>query len=73
MLNVIYTVKYKKSLDKYLRIKKFSLVKLEGVILKLQNQIILDKKYMDHPLKGKLSNHRECHIYPDILLVYRIV
>jgi mRNA interferase YafQ len=73
MLALHLTKKYEKSLKKYLSIKKFSRFKLDEVILKLQNQIPLDKKFQDHPLKGELSHQRECHIYPDILLVYEVL
>ncbi len=73
MLSLHLTNKYEKSLNKYIAIKKFSRSKLDEVILKLQNKIPLDKKFQDHSLKGKLSHQRECHIYPDILLVYEVV
>jgi mRNA interferase YafQ len=73
MFSTFSTKQYEKSLQKYLKIKKFSLSKLESVIIKLQNRIPLDKKFQDHPLKGKLSHQRECHIYPDILLIYEII
>jgi len=42
------------------------------VIYKLANGISLDIKYKDHPLKGSLEGFRECHIKPDLLLIYRI-
>jgi mRNA interferase YafQ len=29
-------------------------------------------KYRDHDLSGNWSGHRECHVQPDWLLVYRI-
>jgi len=32
----------------------------------------LDAKFQDHNLVGNWSGHRECHILPDWLLVYRI-
>lgn len=73
MLFAFSTKEYEKSLQKYLKIKKFSISKLESVIIKLQNRIPLDKRFQDHQLKGKLSQQRECHIYSDILLVYEIV
>ena len=73
MLYAYSTKEYKKSLQKYLKVKKFSISKLESVIIKLQNRIPLDEQYKDHQMKGKLSYQRECHIYPDILLVYQII
>ena len=32
----------------------------------------LDIKYKDHKLVGNFVNCRECHIKPDLLLIYRI-
>ena len=32
----------------------------------------LPEKYKDHELKWKYSWYRECHIRPDLLLIYKI-
>jgi mRNA interferase YafQ len=32
----------------------------------------LEAKYQDHPLAGYWKNHRDCHIYPDVVLIYRL-
>ena len=32
----------------------------------------LPVKYKDHNLTGKLKDYRECHIKPDLLLIYQI-
>lgn len=32
----------------------------------------LDPKFRDHKLVGTYQNHRECHIEPDWLLIYKI-
>jgi len=32
----------------------------------------LAESYKDHPLKGKYTGCRECHITPDWLLIYEI-
>ncbi len=42
------------------------------IIYKLLNDEELEAKYKDHPLKGNLKEFRECHIKPDLLLMYRI-
>jgi mRNA interferase YafQ len=31
----------------------------------------LPEKFHDHPLTGEYSNHRECHLKPDLLLIYK--
>ena len=45
---------------------------LENVIALLASGEKLSEKYKDHALSGKWSGHRECHIQPDWLLIYRI-
>jgi mRNA interferase YafQ len=31
----------------------------------------LAEKHHDHPLTGDWKDHRDCHIKPDLLLIYR--
>jgi mRNA interferase YafQ len=31
----------------------------------------LPRRYLDHPLSGEWSDHRDCHIRPDLILIYR--
>jgi len=31
----------------------------------------LARRYYDHPLTGEWSDHRDCHIKPDLVLIYR--
>jgi mRNA interferase YafQ len=33
----------------------------------------LDPRYGDHPLSGDWIDHRDCHIKPDLVLIYRKV
>jgi mRNA interferase YafQ len=42
------------------------------VIIKLVDGESLDIKYKDHLLTGNFKGCRECHVKPDLLLVYRI-
>lgn len=44
---------------------------LKDIVIKLANGEPLDSKHKDHPLAGNWAGHRECHIQPDWLLVYR--
>lgn len=45
---------------------------LKDVITKLANGETLPPAYHDHGLNGNWSGHRECHILPDWLLIYRV-
>jgi mRNA interferase YafQ len=31
----------------------------------------LPRRNFDHPLGGEWSDHRDCHIRPDLILIYR--
>ena len=41
------------------------------IVTKLANGETLDPKHKDHSLSGNWTGHRECHIQPDWLLIYR--
>jgi len=70
-VNIYYTTQFKKD---YKRIKKQNknLDKLSIVIELLFTGKMLDEKYRDHQLSGKWKGHRDCHIEPDWILIYRL-
>ena len=42
------------------------------VVYKLLHNVALEKRYRDHALKGEYASFRECHVKPDLLLIYKI-
>ncbi len=38
----------------------------------LINQLPLAEKYRDHPLQGEWQGFRDCHIKPDLVLIYAV-
>ena len=58
---------YKLAMKRGLKIKL-----LEDVVAALAMGEPLPEKLKDHALTGNWVGHRECHIQPDWLLVYRI-
>ena len=57
-------------------IKKFKhqsevLEKIENIIDTLADNTPLDSKHKDHALQGEYTGYRECHIEPDLLLIYK--
>lgn len=70
-MNIHYTIQFKKD---YKKVKKQNkdLSKLRTVIEKLSSGKLLEPIYRDHPLSGNWKNHRDCHIEPDWILIYRI-
>jgi mRNA interferase YafQ len=43
---------------------------LIAVLRALVNDTPLAEKYHDHPLSGDWSGFRDCHVKPDLLLIY---
>jgi mRNA interferase YafQ len=37
----------------------------------LADDFPLPRRYFDHPLGGEWNDHRDCHIRPDLILIYR--
>lgn len=75
MTSTKYTIKmtvqfrkdYKSALKRGMKIEL-----LEKVISTLAKGESLPEKNKDHSLSGRWAGHRECHILPDWLLIYRI-
>jgi mRNA interferase YafQ len=48
---------------------------LDAELLETVNMLskdeVLPRRYFDHPLSGEWSDHRDCHIRPDLILIYR--
>lgn len=63
---------YTKSLKKILRGGKIHILEIEMVIDLLTEGKTLPIKYQDHYLTGEFTGCRECHIRPDLLLIYKI-
>ena len=45
---------------------------LKEVVDQLADGMPLPEKNKDHALTGNWVNHRECHVLPDWLLIYKI-
>ena len=71
MYKIEFTNKFKKGLNK-LKKSGFNINLLYDVISLLQNGKSLPKKYCNHPLKGKYNGYYDCHILPDLVLIYKI-
>ena len=66
------TAKFRKSAKRYLRSEKSNYDLLLEVIDNISNGKKLDEKFRDHQLSGMMSDYRECHVRPDLLLVYKV-
>ena len=70
-LTVKFTTQFRK--DYKLAMKRgLRIALLEEVVERLAMGEPLPEKNRDHALTGDLVGHRECHIQPDWLLIYRM-
>lgn len=69
MFSIRYVAKFKKDLKRY-QFQKTVLNELNDVLRLLLSGKKLPDKYRDHPLVGGYVGMRECHIKPDVLLIY---
>jgi mRNA interferase YafQ len=69
MYEIFRTTTFKKD---YKKLSNDNKILLKDFILKLANSETLDEKYKDHKLIGNYIGCRECHIKPNLLLIYRI-
>lgn len=44
---------------------------LKEVFAYLVTDTPLPEQYCDHPLSGSWDDHRDCHVKPDLILIYR--
>nr|WP_152632511.1 type II toxin-antitoxin system YafQ family toxin [Aliarcobacter butzleri] len=69
MYQIFRTTSFKKD---YKKLSQKNKNILKEVIIKLVNNEILEEKYKDYKLIGDYLGCRECHVKPDLLLIYRI-
>lgn len=69
MREIKYTSQFKRDYKKRAREKGLNDL-LEKIIELLSEGLPLEARFRDHPLKGGYAGCRECHLKPDLLLIY---
>ena len=72
MLSRVFTKQFSRDLKLAVRRGK-SLEKITAVIDLLCTQTPLPPSFRDHPLSGNYAGFRDCHVEPDLVLIYRII
>ena len=67
-----YSKSFKKDLKRHVKHNLDAINELKKVLNFLISGKKLDNKYKNHSLKGQFKNCFECHIKPDVLLIYKI-
>ena len=71
MFSLVYTKRFKREFKYYQNNSKL-LVELGKVLDILMLGKTLPEKYCNHKLIGEFKSCCECHIEPDVLLIYKI-
>ena len=71
MLDVAFTSQFKKDMKRK-RKQGADFAKIDETITMLRRGESLPERNRDHALSGTYRGHRECHIEPDWLLIYRL-
>lgn len=74
MLKIARTSQFKRDYKRELRGSHKNTLEgdLKTVLTLLVQYEPLDEKYKDHALTGNWKDHRDCHIKPDLILIYRV-
>lgn len=71
MYSIKVTSRFKKDL-KQMHKRGYNIKLLDEVINKLVKGEKLPEKNREHSLTGNWVNHRECHVTPDWILIYKV-
>jgi len=71
MLTIRYSAQFKKDY-KIIKKRGYDIRLLVEVLEILSSEYPLSPKHRDHALVGDYKGHRECHVTPDWLLIYKI-
>lgn len=72
MHQIRFSKAYKKSIKKLVKSGAVTLSEVDVVVNMIVRAVQLPAQYRDHKLTGELQGYRECHIRPDVLLVYML-
>lgn len=68
-----YTKVFLKDWQRLSHLGRYDMTRLtEAMMLLISNDAPLGPEWFDHALKGVWSDHRECHIGGDFLLIYQV-
>jgi mRNA interferase YafQ len=72
MREVIYTTAFRKDYKSLSKSGRHNMSVLKEAVALLACDLPLESKHRDHALSGDWGGHRECHIQPDWLLIYKL-
>lgn len=72
MLTLKYGSTFKRDLKQISKSPHFNRTPVEQIIARLARGERLEARYRDHALAGRFQGCFECHLRPDLLLIYQV-
>ena len=72
MFELEYSTQFKKDFKKITKRSSPDIIEVGHVISLLQRGESLEAKYVDHALTGNWVGYRDCHLKPDLVLIYKV-
>lgn len=72
MLGLVVASQFKKDFKKLQKQKIEDVLLVGNLVGQLQRQESLGAQFRDHALTGNWAGFRDCHLKPDLVLIYRI-
>lgn len=72
MYRLEYSTQFKKDFKKITKMPILDIIEIGNIISQLQRGETLAPHNTDHALTGNWIGFRDCHIKPDLVLIYRI-
>lgn len=73
MRTIERTSQFKRDFKRELKSRHQSVLQTElpALLFVLAEDGVLDTRFRDHALTGEWKDHRDCHLRPDLVLIYR--
>lgn len=72
MFEIEYTKQFIRDIKRAKKQQK-NILLLQKLMEKIRSRVAIPLKFRDHPLRDNWAKHRELHIDPDWLLIYKIL
>lgn len=73
MMKLELSSKFKTDYKKVKHSGRYDIAEVDKIIKCLATNKPLDEKHCDHELIGNFKGIRECHVFPDLLLMYKYI
>jgi len=73
MRRIEYTTRFRRDYKREMKGQYRKVIEQDfsALLRLLRSDSVMPPRFEDHPLTGNWSDHRDCHLRPDLVLIYR--